>query len=223
MNKTFREVQTRPFRLAKRCLRQGHLGLYLLMALCLAGNGSLAHAQNSGSIFGTVVDATGALIPAAKATLTEPDHGFSSTVTTNSAGAYLFTAVPVGTYTLTIEAPKFKTSVDQGIIVDANQNVKMDVKLFLGSASTDVTVTTEGSVVDTRSATLGTMIDNKLVEDLPINGENVVALAALLPGVTGVNAPTTVTNERNGPTYTVSGSRTNSLIFFRILLFPLSR
>jgi hypothetical protein len=192
--------------------------LYLVIACCLAGN--VAHAQNSGSIFGTVVDSTGALIPAAKATLTEPDHGFSSTATTNSAGAYLFPAVPIGTYTLTIEAPKFKTSVDQGIIVDANQNVKMDVKLFLGSASTDVTVTTEGSVVDTRSATLGTMIDNKLVEDLPINGENVVALAALLPGVTNVNAPTTSTNERSGPTYTVSGSRnTQNLMLFDGLMW----
>jgi hypothetical protein len=64
------------------------------------------------------------------------------------------------------------------------------------------------------------MIDNKLVEELPINGENVVALAALLPGVTAVNAPTTETNERGGPTYSVSGSRnTQNLMLFDGLMW----
>ena len=100
--------------------------------------------------------------------------------------------IPAGTYTLTVTSPKFRTSIDQGLIVEANQNIKMDIRLVVGEAASDVTVTAEGSTIDTRSATLGTMIDNRLVEELPINGENVVALAALLPGVTNVNAPTTV-------------------------------
>jgi hypothetical protein len=179
-----------------------------------------ARAQNGGSVFGTVADSTGAVLPGASATLTDPDHGFTRAVTANSSGGYLFPDVPIGTYTLTVAAPKFQTSVDQGIIVDANQNVKMDVKLSLGAATSEVTVTTEGSTIDSRSATLGTMIDNKLVEELPINGENVVALAALLPGVTDVNAPTTVTNERNGPTYSVSGSRnTQNLMLFDGLMW----
>jgi hypothetical protein len=203
--------------LSRRHFRIVRLWLCLL-SLCFAAG--MAHAQNGGSVFGTVTDSSGAVVPAATATLTDTQHGFLRTVTSNSSGAYLFPDVPVGTYTLTVGSPTFQTSVDQGIIVDANQNVKMDVKLVLGSANTDVTVTTEGSTVDARSATLGTMIDNKLVEDLPINGENVVALAALLPGVTGVNAPTTVTNERDGPTYTVSGSRnTQNLMLFDGLMW----
>jgi hypothetical protein len=192
--------------------------LYWALAFCFACRAG--YAQNSGSIFGTVTDSTGALVSSAKANLTDTEHGFSRTVSTNSSGAYLFPDIPIGTYTLTVEAPTFKTSIDQGIIVDANQSVKMNVTLSVGAASADVTVTTEGSTVDARSATLGTMIDNKLVEDLPINGENVVALAALLPGVTNVNAPTTVTNERNGPTYTVSGSRnTQNLMLFDGLMW----
>ena len=194
------------------------LWLYLLLAFCLAAG--TAHAQNSGSVFGTIADSTGAVLPRASATLTDPDHGFTRAVTANSSGAYLFPDVPIGTYTLTVVAPRFQTSVDQGIIVDANQNVKMDIKLSPGAASTEVTVTAEGSTVDARSATLGTMIDNKLVEELPINGENVVALAALLPGVTDVNAPTTETNERGGPTYSVSGSRnTQNLMLFDGLMW----
>jgi hypothetical protein len=192
--------------------------LYLLLVFCFAGG--IAQAQNGGSVFGTVVDSAGALIPAATATLADAQHGFARKVQTNSSGAYLFPDVPVGTYTLTLESPKFQTSVDQGIIVDANQNVRMDVKLSPGAATSEVTVTAEGSTVDARSATLGTMIDNKLVEELPINGENVVALAALLPGVTNVNAPTTETNERGGPTYSVSGSRnTQNLMLFDGLMW----
>jgi hypothetical protein len=194
------------------------LWLPVLLAFCLATG--TARAQNGGSVFGTVGDSTGAVLPGANATLTDPEHGFTRTVTSNSTGGFLFPDVPIGTYTLTVEAPKFQTSVDQGIIVDANQNVKMDIKLSPGAASTEVTVTAEGSTVDARSATLGTMIDNKLVEELPINGENVVALAALLPGVTDVNAPTTETNERGGPTYSVSGSRnTQNLMLFDGLMW----
>jgi hypothetical protein len=219
MNMIFCEEQARALRRVRRQLGAGRSWMCLLLAfLCLAT--SAARAQNVGSVFGTVVDSTGALIPGAKATLSDPEHAFSRTVASNASGAYLFTDIPIGTYTLTVEAPKFETSVDQGLIVDANQNVKMDIKLSLGAATTDVTVTTEGSTVDSRSATLSTMIDNKLVEDLPINGENVVALAALLPGVTNVNAPTTETNERGGPTYTVSGSRnTQNLMLFDGLMW----
>ncbi len=218
MSKILRGEQTRATCPVRRYKSGPWFWLYSVLLFVLAGG--IAHAQNGGSVFGTVADSTGAVIPVAKVILAEPEHGFAREVTTNSSGAYLFPAVPIGTYTLTVEAVKFKTSVDQGIIVDANQNVKMDIKLFVGSAEANVTVTSEGSTVDTRSATLGTMIDNRLVEELPINGENVVALAALLPGVTNVNAPTTETNERGGPTYTVSGSRnTQNLMLFDGLMW----
>jgi hypothetical protein len=93
----------------------------------------MAHAQNGGSVFGTVTDSSGAVVPAATATLTDTQHGFLRTVTSNSSGAYLFPDVPVGTYTLTVGSPTFQTSVDQGIIVDANQNVKMDGRRALGN------------------------------------------------------------------------------------------
>jgi hypothetical protein len=218
MNKIVCEEQATPLRPVRRQLRVGRAWIYLLLFLCLTAG--VGQAQNVGSVFGTVVDSTGSVIVGAKATLSEPDHGFSRTVASNASGAYLLTNIPVGTYTLKVEAPRFETSVDLGIIVDANQNVKMDIRLAAGSATTDVTVTTEGSTVDSRSATLSTMIDNKLVEDLPINGENVVALAALLPGVTNVNAPTTSTGERSGPTYSVSGSRdTQNLMLFDGLMW----
>jgi hypothetical protein len=218
MNRFFREIPCRFACPLTRTLRLLRVVFIVLAAGCLAA--TCAQAQNSGTVFGTVSDSSGAILPGATATLADTDHGFTRTVKTAGNGAYSFADVPIGTYGLTIEAATFKTSVDQGLVVEANQNLRMDVKLSPGSASTDVTVTTEGSTIDTRSATLATMIDNKLVEDLPINGENVVALAALLPGVTNVNAPTTSTNERSGPTYSVSGSRnTQNLMLFDGLMW----
>jgi len=95
------------------------------------------------------------------------------------------------------------------ITVDANSNVKETVTLQLGSSKETVTVVdTSGSTIDPNSATLQTLLDTKLIEDMPIDGHNVVALSALLPGVVGVNAPTTTTGDEKGPTYSASGSRT---------------
>src|ERR1700743_318119 len=83
-----------------------------------------------------------------------------------------------------------------------------------------VNVDAEGATLDTRSATIGTLIDNKLVEGLPIDGNNIVALAGLLPGVTDLNAPATNTSDKGGPTYSVSGSRnTQNLMLFDGLMW----
>jgi hypothetical protein len=131
MNNTFREQTTSRLHPIPRYFPGSRLRMLLVLVFGLAGG--IAHAQNAGSVFGTVVDASGAVLPAATATLTEQDRGFTRKVTTNSSGAYLFPDIPVGTYTLTVAAPKFRTSVDQGVIVDANQNVKMDIKLSIGS------------------------------------------------------------------------------------------
>src|ERR1017187_3178823 len=88
---------------APRRICGSHLWLYLLLAFCVVT--VAAHAQNGGSVFGTVADSTGAVLPGASATLTDPEHGFTRNITANSSGAYLFTDVPIGTYTLTVAAP----------------------------------------------------------------------------------------------------------------------
>src|SRR5580704_4368244 len=106
MNKIVCEEKARPLRPVRRQLSVSRAWMYLLLFLCLTAG--VGQAQNVGSVFGTVVDSTGALIAGAKATLSEPEHGFSRTVTSNAGGAYLFPDIPVGTYTLTVEAPKFE-------------------------------------------------------------------------------------------------------------------
>jgi len=188
-------------------------GAVMLVVLSLAGARSLAQAQNTGTVGGNVSDAQGALVAGATVTLSANGEGRVLTAKTNKQGEYLFSDVQIGTYTLTVKAPTFESYVVSDLVVNADANFRQDAKLTAGSVDAQVTVEASGTTLDTRSATLGTMIDSQLVANLPIDGENVVSLAALLPGVTNVNAPATFTSDTGGPTYSVSGSRGNQNLF----------
>lgn len=201
-----------------RLIRLG--GLTLAVAtLLLAGHS--AHAQNTGTIFGTVQDQSGALVKGAAVAVADKEHGVNRQVMTTDAGEFTLPELPIGKYTLVVSKDTFAKKVIADIALDANGSVKEVVTLTLGSANDAVTVVDQaGDTIDTRSAMLGTMIDQKLIEDLPIDGHNVVALTALLPGVTGVNAPTTFTGDTAGPTFNASGSRnTQNLMLFDGLMW----
>ena len=193
----------------------------LLMAvLALSGSKAFGQAQNTGSILGSVVDPSGAVIASATVVAAETEKGVNRTVKSSKSGEFLLPSLPVGTYILTVSADGFETYVASDIVVDADKSQKIIAKMALGDAKETVQVNAEGISLDTNSATLGTLIDNKLVEDLPIDGRNVVALAGLLPGVTDLNAPATNTSDRGGPTFSVSGSRnTQNLMLFDGLMW----
>lgn len=184
-----------------------------LVLLWLAGGRGLAQQQNAGTVSGNVVDAQGAVIGNAVVTLVETSEGSEVSTKSNAHGEYLFPVVPIGNYQLKVSAPTFETYIVNDIQVNAATNVRQDAHMHAGAVEAQVTVQAEGTTLDTRSATLGTMIDPQMVEGLPVDGENIVSLAALLPGVTNVNAPTTFTSDTGGPTYSVSGSRGNQNLF----------
>ena len=182
-----------------------------LVLLCFAGGRALAQQQNAGTVSGNVVDSQGALIPNAQVTLIEASEGKQISTKTNSKGEYLFAVVPIGSYQLKVTAPTFQAYIVNDLQVNAASNVRQDAHMQAGQVDAQVTLLqAEGTTLDARSATIGTMIDPKMVEGLPVDGENIVSLAALLPGVTDVNAPDlTFTSDTGGPTYSVSGSRGN--------------
>lgn len=184
-----------------------------LMFLCLASGRSWAQQQNSGTVSGNVVDSQGAVIPNAHVSLIDTSEGKEIKTQSNAKGEYLFAVVPIGNYQLKVMAPTFQTYIVNDLQVNAAANVRLDAHMSIGEVQSQVTVQAEGTTLDTRSATLGTMIDPQMVEGLPVDGENLVSLAALLPGVTDVNAPTTFTSDTGGPTYSVSGSRGNQNLF----------
>jgi Carboxypeptidase regulatory-like domain/TonB-dependent Receptor Plug Domain len=195
--------------------------LAFLLAVGVLAGGSAAKAQNTGSILGSVQDKTGAVVPGASVSVADTSTGVNRTVKSNGSGEYLIPSLPVGTYILTVGAPNFETAVVTDIKVDANSNIKELISLQAGATSDQVTVQdTQGSVIDPNSATIATMLDPKMIEDLPIDGHNVVALSALLPGVVDVNAPSTFTGDTKGPTYSASGSRnTQNLMLFDGLMW----
>jgi outer membrane receptor protein involved in Fe transport len=172
-----------------------------------------AFAQGTGTIHGAVTDQSAASVLNAKVTAVLGERGATRTVSTDAQGSYVFPELPVGAYTVRVEVSGFKTFVQSGVELTANANARVDARLEVGDATQSVSVTAEASLVDSRSSTVGTLIDQHTVVDLPINGRNVIALAGLLPGVANVSAPQTFTGDRSGPTISVSGSRQNENLY----------
>jgi hypothetical protein len=169
----------------------------------------VAHAQSAtASMLGVVRDKTGASIAGATVTATDTQTGQERTVRSDETGAYLFTNLPVGQYQLRVAATGFKAFVQKGIVLDVNANARVDAPLAMGESTETVEVTGEASGVDTRSATVGELVDRARVEELPLNGRNSMQLAQVVPGVTNIlAAPTVQTQSRSGPSITVSGGR----------------
>jgi len=172
-------------------------------------------AQDTGSLYGTVADPAGGLVPDARVTATSAERGNVRTAVSNERGEWVLTLLPLGTYAVKVEAPGFKSFEQKEISLVSEQNVKIDAVLQLGSAAETVTVTAEAPLTDARSSTLAGTVDQKEVTEMPLNGRNIFDLVTLLPGVSQVNSPQTFTNDRKGPTFTTSGSRTgqNSMLF----------
>jgi outer membrane receptor protein involved in Fe transport len=181
----------------------------LLLAVLLP---TLACAQGVGTIYGTVTDPSGAAVAGAKVETVSTDRGTTRNGATNSTGEFVFSAMPIGAYEIRITATGFQQS-RQSLTLDANQNVRADATLTIGSANESVTVTAQAPLVDSRSAVMGTLIDGRELTELPTNGRNVISLAALLPGVSDVSASQTFTGDRSGPTVSMSGTKANSNLF----------
>jgi hypothetical protein len=149
------------------------------MALCAA-----MFAQTyQGRILGTVTDQSGAVVPAAKITINNPDTGLTRTVTTTDTGDYVAPALPPGNYEVTVEATNFKKYEQKGIRLEVAKDVRIDAKLQPGGASESVTVTSDVPLVETTNNTLGGTFSNKSINELPLNGRDFQNLVVLRPGV----------------------------------------
>lgn len=124
------------------------------------------------------------------ATVTAQDlaTGFTRTTNSTSIGQYLFPSLPVGTYQITVSMAGYKTYVQKGIVLSVDQAVTQNVQLKVGVVSEQMVVTANSSLVTTDSATVGQLIDEKEIEELPLNGRYVQQLVFLAPGTTDVTA-----------------------------------
>lgn len=162
------------------------------------------------TIGGIVRDETGAGVPTAQVTAINLLTGFTRHATADERGSYLIPNLPIGEYAVTAEKQGFQRVTQAGITLAVNQNGRVDLTLPVGNVTEDVQVTADVTDIDTRSATVGEVVDRIRVQELPINGRNAMALAAVVPGVISVSAPTVVTNARSGPALVVAGGRDTS-------------
>ncbi len=140
-------------------------------------------AQDNATIDGTVADASGALVPNAEITLTNQATKQSRTATSNSAGAYRFANVGIGTYSLAVSASGFQKYTKNGIVVNVAQSLEENVSLAVGSAGQTVTVEADALQVQTETSEVSNLISGQQVSELSTNGRNITSLAALGLGV----------------------------------------
>jgi carboxypeptidase family protein/TonB-dependent receptor-like protein len=172
-----------------------------------------APAQSAGNISGYVKDVSGAVVASVTVIAVMEEQQTSRTAQTNTDGFYSFVGLPPGHYRLSFEAKGFETQVRSGLELTVGQELRVDAGLTVGSVQTKVDVTAAAPLVDTISPTLSGLIDDRRVVDLPLNGRNVIGLAAILPGVTNVSAPQSMGDARGGPTMDVNGGRPNMNLF----------
>ena len=156
-------------------------GVVLLFGAFLFAPTGLVHAQQA-NIAGRVVDATEAIVPGATITATNIDTGIRNAATTNAEGLYEIPLLPPGRYTVTAELSGFRTETRTGLVLAVQQAVQLDFRLDVGGVSQTVQVSVP--LVDTRGSSLGHVIDNTRIRELPLNGRNPLELSRLTPGVT---------------------------------------
>ena len=187
-----------------------------VVALLLAiwGIHPVALAQSDrGSITGKVTDNTGAVLPGATITLTNEATGVSQTATANPSGDYVFQLLNPGSYSLSVTAQGFKTEHRSHIVVDVNQANKQDVTMNLGVATETVEVTANGAQqLQTETGSIGLIVEQKSIQELPLIYSNPFTLETLAPGITvsGIN-PNIHSYDSSTASVSVNGSALNSI------------
>ncbi len=186
-----------------RALLQCAFCFFLLAVL----SGS-AWGQSKASLRGTVTDQSGGVVPGAKVTLTNTGTGIARATTSANDGSYLFDLVQVGTYKLTVDKSGFSTFLQGGIVLELNQNGRLDVALKIGQENQTVEVAANVVQVDTTGAVLGKVENQRMINDLPLLDRDTLQLGLLQAGVFAPDP-----DDGSGNPFSVSGQRSESLTF----------
>ncbi|HEX8494196.1 MAG TPA: TonB-dependent receptor [Pyrinomonadaceae bacterium] len=182
--------------------------LFLLMSLMTTG--ALAQTANTGSITGVVKDQTGAVVPGATVTAINVGTNAARSTTTSDEGTYEITPLVPGTYRVEVEAPNFAKTVAENVTVNVLGRVTIDAELKPAGATASVNISTETApLVETTKTEVGGVIDQRELENLPVNGRAFSNLAILIPGAT-LQPSFDPTKSRVG-TFSVGGSTGRNL------------
>ena len=170
-------------------MQASHMVKNSLRTLAVLGCGILGVAvaqQGRGTVLGTVTDPTGAPVPGAPVVVTNVGTNIAFRTQTNTQGFYTAPGLPVGQYSVSITGSGFKNSVRSGITLEVDQRAEVNAQLELGTLTESVDVVGEAPLINTSDATVGKVIENRRIADLPVNGRSAFALVLLTPGVRSV-------------------------------------
>jgi hypothetical protein len=179
-----------------------------LTAILLALTCRMASAQAlSGTIVGSITDASGASVADATVTLTNTGTGFARVVTTNSSGQYVAPTIPTGTYSVVVEKAGFHKLIREGVQLTAADTATVNLTLTVGDVKQAVEITASAPLLETQNADVSQLIDNRRIIEMPLNGRTFTSLLLLTPGAhTGSSS-----NLGNGVSYSLRGSTNYSV------------
>jgi hypothetical protein len=175
-------------------LRCGGLLVVLLVASIFLGRAQ----QVTARLDGTVTDAAGAVVPEAGLSARNANTGVITKITSDSSGIYVFPALAPGSYVLSIEKQGFATRVITGITLQVDQKATVDVTLSVGQVNQTITVQATAPLVNTTSASMGTVVSQQPILDLPLNLRRTGALALLVPGTVDTTGMSLTSANGNG-------------------------
>ncbi|HYL78929.1 MAG TPA: carboxypeptidase regulatory-like domain-containing protein [Bryobacteraceae bacterium] len=190
----------------------------LFLFLVFACAAALVAQDITGSIVGTVLDATGAAVPGVTVTITNTDrNAVLRSTTADSSGNYSVPLLPVGHYAITFEAKGFKKSTVKDIELNVNDKLTVNGKLEVGDVQQEVTVAASAVHVELQSPVNETLIEGRQIRELSLNARNYEQLVALMPGVTYtgtgdqiyVGSSNPLTGQSNAVSFSINGGRTD--------------
>ena len=186
----------------------------LSILLVLTFHVSLAWSQvTTGTIFGTVSDETGGVLPGVEITLINTDTGVSRTVITGDEGQYNASNLTLGNWEVQAVLAGFQTAVRSGIQLTVGREAGVDISMSIGEITERVVVQGEASLVETTSPTLTELVDERKIRDLPLNGRSFTQLALLQAGVGYLKAAPQSQTGNTGEKISVSGTRLTETAF----------
>jgi hypothetical protein len=153
-----------------------------LLVLLSAFLGSNVLAQSTAVLNGTVTDATGAVVASAKVVATNQATGVESATQTDTAGAYLFPSLPIGIYRLQVTAPGFQSAIVANLKLEVATAATQNIQLIVGATAETVEIRADAALVETATTGVGQVINDKTVQEIPLNGRHFTDLSLLTPG-----------------------------------------
>ncbi|HEU0121553.1 MAG TPA: carboxypeptidase regulatory-like domain-containing protein [Bryobacteraceae bacterium] len=193
----------------RRCAQ---VGLLLLVPALVFG-------QATGTINGTVFDSTGAVVPGVPVTVVNTGTNQTRNVVADESGRYVAPLLPVGNYNVRVEKPGFAPFLQTGVILQVNTNIQVNATLTPRAANDQVTVSSDAVMVQATTSNLVQVVDARRIEDLPLNGRNILQLMSLSAGVSdrGAAGGTLQINTIGGGQYhapvSINGARGNATNF----------